>query len=122
MTPARARHRLGVILGACSRGWGRFWPPKSTELARAGPGGPSRYQWRALALAGGWFGFVPARDKRLSRKDSKPLCATFECGQKLVLRRPRLMGFRPLCAYVRTWPEAGSRYPSAKHVSALLED
>ena len=88
----RARHRLGVIPGACPWGWGRFWPPKSTELARAGPGGPSRYQWRALALAGGWFGFVPARDKRLSRTDSKPLCAMFECGQKLVLRRPRLMG------------------------------
>ena len=93
----RARHRLGVILGACSRGWGRFWPPKSIELARAGPGVPRRHQWRG-APARRRMARVCASTRQTPKQKGlcKPLCAMFECGQKLVLRRRGLMGGRPL--------------------------
>ena len=96
MTP-RARHRLGVILGAFASGVGAVsGRPSQPSLLGPAPAGQADTNGGVLAPASGWFGFVPARDKRLSRKDSKPLCATFECGQKLVLRRRGLMGGRPL--------------------------
>ena len=65
----RARHRLGVILGAFAPGVGVVSDrPSQPSLLGPAPACQADTNGGALAPAGGWFGFVPARDKRLRRR------------------------------------------------------
>ena len=65
----RARHRLGVILGVLPPGLGSFSDrPSQPSLLGPAPACQADTNGGVLAPAGGWFGFVPARDKRLRRR------------------------------------------------------